>query len=113
MNQFKSIRQADFSTDTNKTRFWTIEIICFLYILLFVYASAIKLVDVQQFITQLLQSPVLMAFAKWLAILVPVTELVIVGALLFPRFRLLGLYGALAMMTMFYPFLCMCSHGRV
>ncbi|MDG3583367.1 DoxX family protein [Galbibacter sp. CAA-3] len=47
------------------------------------------------------QSPMLSVYAGWLAWLVPVLELLIVGLLVFPRTRLLGLMGAFTLMVMF------------
>jgi hypothetical protein len=71
-----------------------IEIISFLFVLLFVYAALMKLMDVEKFQVQLGQSPLLMAFAKPVSWVVPTTELVIAGMLLFSRTRLVGFYAA-------------------
>lgn len=54
-----------------------VEIICFLYILLFVYAAISKLLDFENFRVQLGQSPLLSAFAGSIAWLVPILELLI------------------------------------
>lgn len=78
-----------------------IEIICFLFILLFVYAALMKLLDVEKFTVQLGQSPLLMAFAPLVAWVVPVTELIIAALLIFSRTRLVGLYAAFTIMVMF------------
>lgn len=78
-----------------------IEVISFLFILLFVYAALMKLMDVEKFQVQLGQSPLLMAFAKPVSWVVPITELVIAGMLIFSRFRLVGMYAAFTMMVMF------------
>jgi len=79
----------------------TVYVICLLYVLLFVYASAAKLLDFENFQVQLGQSPLLSVFAGWLSILVPVGELVLAILLLLPRFRLPALIGSYSLMLMF------------
>lgn len=78
-----------------------IEIISFLYVLLFVYAALMKLMDVEKFTVQLGQSPLLMAFATWIAWVVPSIELIIAAMLIFSRTRLFGFYAAFTLMVMF------------
>ena len=78
-----------------------IEIICFLFILLFVYAALMKWMDVEKFHVQLGQSPLLMAFADYLVWIVPATELIIVAMLVFKKTRLVGLYASFTLMVMF------------
>ncbi|WP_269234997.1 MauE/DoxX family redox-associated membrane protein [Flavobacterium flavigenum] len=87
-----------------------IEIICYLYILLFVYAAVSKLLDFENFQVQLGQSPLLSAFAVWVAWLVPLIELVIAAALIIPKFRNVGLFGTLALMTMFSFYIYIILH---
>lgn len=78
-----------------------IEIICLLFVLLFVYAAASKLFDFQHFKIQLGQSPLLSAFAGWLALMVPIAELVICIFLIVPRYKRAGLFSAYGLMVMF------------
>ena len=78
-----------------------IEIISFLFILLFVYAALMKLLDVEKFTVQLGQSPLLMAFAPLIAWVVPIIELIVAALLIFSRFRLVGLYASFTLMVMF------------
>ena len=78
-----------------------IEIISLLYVLLFVYAAASKLLDFQHFKIQLGQSPLLSPFADWIAVLVPVTEFLICIMLMLPRYKLAGLFSAYGLMVMF------------
>jgi len=68
---------------------------------LMVYAAVSKLIDFENFQVQLGQSPMLSAFAGWLAVVVPAVELVIAFLLAIPRTRLLGNIGASSLMTMF------------
>jgi uncharacterized membrane protein YphA (DoxX/SURF4 family) len=78
-----------------------IEIICFLFILLFVYASLMKLRDVDQFVAQLQQSPLLLPFAKWVSWVIPSIELIVAALLVIRRFQLIGLIASFALMVMF------------
>jgi uncharacterized membrane protein YphA (DoxX/SURF4 family) len=79
----------------------TIHIICLLFILLFIYAATNKLLDVEKFRVQIGQSPLLTAFAGWLAWIIPLSEILISITLAFPRWRIFGLYASFNMMIMF------------
>ncbi|MBP4139781.1 hypothetical protein D0817_24605 [Flavobacterium cupreum] len=81
------------------------DIICLLYILLFVYAAVSKLLDFENFRVQLGQSPLLSAFAGYIAWMVPMLELFIVLLILSKRWRIMGLFGALCMMVMFTAYI--------
>jgi uncharacterized membrane protein YphA (DoxX/SURF4 family) len=78
-----------------------VEIICFLFILLFVYAALMKLRDTDEFVAQMQQSPLLLPFATWVAWVVPLTELAIAALLVIRRFRLIGLIASFTLMAMF------------
>lgn len=82
-----------------------VDIVTFLYVLLFVYASVSKLLDYQKFSVQLGQSPMLTNYAKLLALSVPVVELIIACFLLLPKTRLIGLYAAYGLMVMFTTYI--------
>lgn len=82
-----------------------LDIICLLYVLLFVYAAASKLLDFENFQVQLGQSPMLSAFTGFVSWAVPIIELLIVVLLLFPRFRFFGLFAALSLMVMFTAYI--------
>lgn len=76
------------------------EIISYLYILLFVYAGASKLLDFENFGVQLGQSPVTSHYAKAIAVFIPFYEIAIALLLLIPSMRLYGLYlGSFLMVT--------------
>ncbi|CAM4145475.1 MauE/DoxX family redox-associated membrane protein [Flavobacterium weaverense] len=83
----------------------TIEIICLLYLLLFVYAAVSKLLDFENLQVQLGQSPLLSAFAGWVSWGVPIVELIIALLLLVRRFRLVGLFAAFSLMVMFTTYI--------
>lgn len=82
-----------------------IEVICFLFILLFVYAAVSKLADVQKFQVQIGQSPLLTNIAGFTAWFIPIIEIVVAFLLAWPRLRLYGLYGAFALMVMFTAYI--------
>lgn len=87
-----------------------IEIISLLFVLLFVYAAASKLLDFQHFRIELGQSPLLSAFAEWLAVLVPAAECLICVMLISPRYRLAGLFSAYGLMIMFSVYIYIILH---
>lgn len=81
------------------------DIICLLYILLFVYAAMSKLLDFENFQVQLRQSPLLSSFANWISWCVPLIELVISILLVFKKTRLLALYLSFILMIMFSTYI--------
>ncbi|MGO4770900.1 MauE/DoxX family redox-associated membrane protein [Flavobacterium sp. W22_SRS_FK3] len=82
-----------------------IESICLLYILLFVYAAVSKLLDFENFQTQLGQSPILSLYSDFFSISVIVIELVIAILISVPRSRYFGLWGAVVLMSMFTAYI--------
>lgn len=78
-----------------------VEIISLLYVLLFIYAATSKLLDYQHFKIELGQSPLLSAFAQWIAILIPAVEYLTCLLILISRCRLVGLFSAYGLMVMF------------
>src|ERR1051326_8539250 len=85
----------------SKVEYWIVEIISALLILLFVYAATSKLLDYQKFQVQLSQSPMLTAFSRWIALIIPAVEILIAAMLAIPRFRLIGLYASFSLLVMF------------
>src|SRR5690606_30941938 len=80
-------------------------ILVFLFILLFVYASVSKLVDYETFENQLGQSPLLSAFAGWVAPGVIIIELLISLLLIYEKTRLLALFGFYTVMVLFTTYI--------
>jgi hypothetical protein len=78
-----------------------VQIVSYLYILLFVYASISKLLEFENFQVQLAQSPLLSAYAGTVAPLVIFTELFIVLLLCLKKTRLVGLYCSFFLMVAF------------
>lgn len=81
------------------------ETICFLFILLFVYAGLTKLLDFEKFVIQIGQSPMLTAYSKWVAWIIPLLEIVISLLLAFKRFRLIALYASFSLMVAFTAYI--------
>lgn len=84
---------------------YLIDVLVFLFILLFVYASVSKLLDFETFENQLGQSPLLSAFAGWVAPAVIVSELLIALLLIFERTRLIALFWFYLMMVLFTTYI--------
>ncbi|WP_397310888.1 MauE/DoxX family redox-associated membrane protein [Parachryseolinea silvisoli] len=84
-----------------KRRALFIEIVIFLFVLLFLYAAGSKLIQYKEFVGQMGKSFLVSAYAPILAWLVPVIEIAISILLLIPRFRLYGLYGSFFIMFLF------------
>ena len=82
-----------------------VETIAFLFIVLFVYAAVTKLMDYEKFSIQLGQSPMLTAFAHWLAWIVPGIEILISVCLAIPLLRLYAFYSAFSLMVMFTAYI--------
>lgn len=82
-----------------------LEIICILYILLFVYAAVSKFLDFENFQIQLGQSPLLSAFTGPVSYGVPIIELVLAFLLLLPLYRKFALYGCFLLMVMFTTYI--------
>ncbi|HUH27026.1 MauE/DoxX family redox-associated membrane protein, partial [Gelidibacter sp.] len=89
----------------NILRNYFVEIGIYLCAFLFVYAAVSKLMDFETFETQLGQSPLLSAYAKPVAIGVPLLELLISLLLVFKRTKRIALYGFFAMMVMFTTYI--------
>jgi uncharacterized membrane protein YphA (DoxX/SURF4 family) len=84
---------------TIKTNF--IYIVALLYIALFTYAAVSKILDFENFQVQLGQSPLLSAFAGYVAWLVPSVEIIIAILLVIPNCRNTGLLASYMLMIMF------------
>ena len=79
--------------------------IAVLLIFLFVYAATSKLWDFGQFKVQLGQSPILTAYAEWIAWGVPAIEYLLTLLLVMSTTRYFAFFGSLALMTMFTTYI--------
>lgn len=78
-----------------------LDIVCGLFIFLFVYTAVSKFRDLHSFRQVLSTSPLLQQVAPVIAWVLPVTELSIAALLFFPSSRKMGLYASLALMLVF------------
>lgn len=78
-----------------------IESIAFLYMVLFLYTGASKLMEYSVFKEQIAESPILAPVAPVIGILLPVTEIVLVLLFFIPRWRLKVFYASLTLMSLF------------
>lgn len=79
----------------------TVEIICSLLILLFIYSSLSKLSDYDRFTVQLSKSPFITSISNFVAWSIPTIEIVISLLLVIKRTRLIGLYASFFLMSLF------------
>ncbi|SHH16549.1 MauE/DoxX family redox-associated membrane protein [Flavobacterium johnsoniae] len=84
--------------------------ICYLYVLLFVYAAISKLLDFESFKVQIGQSPMLSIYADWISPVVIVIELFIALMLLNQRTKITALFFSLGLMTMFTAYIFILLH---
>lgn len=78
-----------------------IEIIAALFMILFLYTGVSKLMEYSVFREQVAASPLLAPMAGYIAGGLPVAEFAVVLLLIFPRWRLGGLYASLGLMATF------------
>lgn len=82
-----------------KTR--VVEFISYFFILLFCYASISKIMDFENFQTQISESPLLSAYAGFLPFAIIILELIIAALLCYPKTRNIGLIGSFVLMLIF------------
>jgi uncharacterized membrane protein YphA (DoxX/SURF4 family) len=90
---------------TTGMRNWMIEIIGYLFIILFVYAAVTKFINFEHFRSQLGQSPFLSAFADYVAWGVPMLEILVSLLYFLPKLRLAGLWASFALMVIFSTYI--------
>lgn len=78
-----------------------VDVVAFLFVLLFVYTATSKFLDFTLFKEQIAESPVLAPIARGIAWIVPLSEIAISIMLLVPNWRIRGLYLALGLMMVF------------
>ena len=82
-----------------------IEIIGYLFIILFVYAAVTKFINFEHFRLQLGQFPFLSAFADYVAWGVPMLEILVSLLYFLPKLRLAGLWASFALMVIFSTYI--------
>ncbi len=79
--------------------------VSYLFVLLFLYAAVSKLLDFETFEVQLAQSPLLSAYAGFIAWAVPGLEILIAVLLTLPKYKIPALYAAFTLMVMFTAYI--------
>jgi uncharacterized membrane protein YphA (DoxX/SURF4 family) len=87
----------------NKINF--LDIIIFLFMVLFIYAATTKLLEYDLFRAQIGKSPLITRYDHILAWLVPGVEYIVALMLFIPRFRLAGLYASFSLMFAFTAYI--------
>ncbi len=90
---------------TATTKKYCIDLIGYLFIILFTYAAFSKLSDYESFTIQLGQSPLLSAFAGWVSWFIPTIEIGIAILLMFNHTRLFALVASFGLMMMFSAYI--------
>lgn len=89
-----------------------VNLVVYLYILLFVYAAVSKLLDFSNFKIQLGQSPIINVFAAWLVWFIPLIEIFIGLLLISKKTKFWALYAAYFLMLLFTAYIyIMMSHS--
>ena len=86
---------------SEKTRTTLVNTVSFLLVLLFVYAAASKLLDMEKFYVQTRQSTLLSSYAQLVIYVIPLTELVIVVLLSMASTQRIGLFFSSVLLNLF------------
>jgi uncharacterized membrane protein YphA (DoxX/SURF4 family) len=86
-------------------KFNWLDIIVFLFVVLFIYAATSKLLEYELFKAQIGKSPLITHFVNWISWMVPTVEILISLALLVPRLQLIGLYASFSLMFVFTAYI--------
>lgn len=82
-----------------------VNIICYAFFVLFLYAASSKLFDYEKSELQMSKSPIITDFAFILVWLVPLTEIAIAIMLMISRTRRFALYASLGLMSLFTAYI--------
>jgi len=88
-----------------KTREIIVDITVYLFIILFMYTAASKILTVKSFASTLAKSPLIGSYNMFIAYAIPITEIIISIILIFPFIRKAGLYASFLLMTVFTAYL--------
>lgn len=90
---------------SDKTKRTIVDIIIYLYVLLFLYAATSKLMEYDKFQLQISKSPIITDFSTILVWMVPALEIIISVMLLINRTVMFGLYAAFGLMCLFTAYI--------
>lgn len=82
----------------------------FLFIVLWGYAAAVKLADLDKFHGQMAQSPLILSMAGWLKWVVPLSEILLAILLMFSPTRRWGQIGSIFLMACFCWYILAITH---
>lgn len=82
-----------------------LDIIVFLFMVLFIYAAATKLLEYELFKAQIGKSPLITKYSGVFAWFVPSIELTVAALLFLPRLRPMGLYASFSLMAAFTAYI--------
>jgi uncharacterized membrane protein YphA (DoxX/SURF4 family) len=97
----RNIRNIPQATLAEFKNFTLLDVIIFLYELLFVYAAVSKLMDFEVFQAQIGKSPIIEHHSMWISWVVPALELIICILLLLQKTQLVALFMSFSLMTLF------------
>jgi uncharacterized membrane protein YphA (DoxX/SURF4 family) len=86
---------------SDKTKITLVDIICYLFVLLFLYAATSKLIEYDKFQLQISKSPIITDYAHILVWMVPALEIIISIMLLIERTKMIGFFASFTLMTVF------------
>lgn len=78
-----------------------VEVIAFLFIVLFLYTAGTKLTGYATFVAQIGKSPLLTHYSEFIAWVIPTVEILAAIMLIIPRTKLLGMYASFGLMLLF------------
>lgn len=84
-----------------------VEFISYFFILLFCYAGISKVLDFENFRTQILESSLLNEFSQFLPYTIIIVEFSIVGLLCYRKTRTTGLIGSFVLMSIFTVYIAL------
>lgn len=90
---------------SDRTRRVLVDVICYLFVLLFLYAATNKLLEHDKFLLQMSKSPIITDYASILVWAVPSIEIIISIMLLVNRTILPGLFSAFTLMALFTAYI--------
>jgi len=90
---------------SDKTREIIMDIAVYLFIMLFMYTAASKLLTIKSFASTLAKSPLIGSLNFMVAWVIPIIEIIISIMLIFPSVRKTGMQASLLLMTIFTIYL--------
>ncbi|TKC06200.1 MauE/DoxX family redox-associated membrane protein [Pedobacter frigoris] len=99
-----SIKQIHFQLST-KNKEIIFDTVVYLFIVLFMYTAASKLLTIKSFASTLAKSPLIGSYSLLVAWAIPIIEIAISLVLIFPTIRKTGLWASLILMLAFTTYL--------